>query len=523
MIPVISIVAKATTVIACGLMGAWLARRSRAAVRHLVIAATFGVLLLIPIVSMVAPPIRIAVPTAPQPPLRRTGVLPIDTRVHRTVPYADPGPSGSDLVLMGWASGTMLFLLPVVTGLWQVRSLRRSALPWLHGESVVGRLAYRRVEVMLHAELPGPMTCGFLHPAIVLPQDAETWEAEDLERALIHELEHVRRADWVSQCLARTVCAVYWFHPLVWIAWRRLVLEAERTCDDAVLGRSEATAYADQLVGLARRLSGAAKSPLLAMANRADLAMRVGAVLDSRQRRGRAGKLSLLLACAAAAVMVLTISPLTMVAAPQAGAINVAVETNLVIVDVVVTDKDGKSIEGLSAEDFVLTEDGVSQRINVFEFQKGPTASYYIEGYYTSNRNGDGKFHEIKVTGKRDNMAKLDYRVGYNSGPDKQFVPPPAVVYQNVHPGTTYPAVIRKVDPEYSEEARKAKYSGTVILSVEVGTDGRASHAKIVKSLGLGLDEKAIEAIGKWRFRPGTKDGKPVSMPVDLEMTFRLL
>ena len=127
----------------------------------------------------------------------------------------------------------------------------------------------------------------------------------------------MRRGDSVSQCLARAACAVYWFHPLVWTAWRQLGLEAERSCDDAVMARSEATAYADQLVGLARRLSMAAKSPLLGMANRADLAIRVGAVLDGRQRRGRAGPFLVALGCAAAAVLVLTISPLRTVSAPQ--------------------------------------------------------------------------------------------------------------------------------------------------------------------------------------------------------------
>jgi uncharacterized protein (TIGR03435 family) len=113
---------------------------------------------------------------------------------------------------------------------------------------------------------------------------------------------------------------LYWFHPLAWIAWRKLVLEAERSCDDAVLRRSEATAYADQLVRLAKRLPTAQRSPLLAMASRSDLSARVGAVLDSRQNRGRAGTFSVALACAAAAVLVTTISPLMLVAAPQQAA-----------------------------------------------------------------------------------------------------------------------------------------------------------------------------------------------------------
>jgi hypothetical protein len=214
-------------------------------------------------------------------------------------------------------------LLPLVSGLWQIRWLRRSGLLWRHGQSLAETIARdagvrQRVEVLLHEAVPGPMTCGIVHPTIVLPQDADGWSEEDLNRTIVHELEHVRRGDSVSRCLARGACAAYWFHPLVWLAWRRLVLEAERSCDDAVLRRSEATAYADQLVGLAKRLSEAQRSPLLAMANRADLATRVGAVLDARQRRGPAGIFAMALACAAAVVLVIAMSPLRLVAAAQA-------------------------------------------------------------------------------------------------------------------------------------------------------------------------------------------------------------
>jgi beta-lactamase regulating signal transducer with metallopeptidase domain len=160
------------------------------------------------------------------------------------------------------------------------------------------------------------ITMAFGLLAAWLARDAETWNSEDLNRAIVHELEHVRRGDSASRSLARAICAVYWFHPLVWIAWRKLVLEAERACDDAVLIRSEATAYADQLVGLAKRMSAAQGPPLMAMASRADLATRVAAVLNARQRRGRAGMLALVLACAAAVVLVIAMSPLTLVAAP---------------------------------------------------------------------------------------------------------------------------------------------------------------------------------------------------------------
>ncbi len=89
--------------------------------------------------------------------------------------------------------------------------------------------------------------------------------------------------------------------------------------------------------------------------------------------------------------------------------------------------------------------------------------------------------------------------------------------------GTTPPSVLSKVDPEYSEEARKAKYSGSVMLSIVVNTDGKAEDIKVVKSLGMGLDEKAIEAVQKWRFTPGKNKGQPVKVRAQIEVNFRLL
>jgi TonB family protein len=97
----------------------------------------------------------------------------------------------------------------------------------------------------------------------------------------------------------------------------------------------------------------------------------------------------------------------------------------------------------------------------------------------------------------------------------------PAGVY-SVGNGITPPTVLSKVDPEYSEEARNAKYSGSVMLSIVVNTDGRADDIKIVKSLGMGLDEKAIEAVQRWVFRPGMNNGVPVNVKAQIEVNFRL-
>jgi TonB family protein len=88
--------------------------------------------------------------------------------------------------------------------------------------------------------------------------------------------------------------------------------------------------------------------------------------------------------------------------------------------------------------------------------------------------------------------------------------------------GVSAPVVICRTDPEYTEQARAAKYQGTVLLYVEIGPDGRATNIKVQRSLGLGLDEKAIEAVRQWRFKPGEKDGLPVSVSATIEVNFRL-
>lgn len=89
--------------------------------------------------------------------------------------------------------------------------------------------------------------------------------------------------------------------------------------------------------------------------------------------------------------------------------------------------------------------------------------------------------------------------------------------------GVSAPVVLYKSDPEYTESARAAKYQGTVLLSVEIGPDGLTHNIRVVRSLGLGLDEKAIEAVQFWKFKPGMKDGQAVTVAATIEVNFRLL
>lgn len=88
--------------------------------------------------------------------------------------------------------------------------------------------------------------------------------------------------------------------------------------------------------------------------------------------------------------------------------------------------------------------------------------------------------------------------------------------------GVSAPKAVYSPDPEYSEEARKAKFQGTCVLWLVVGPDGRPRDIKVQRTLGLGLDEKAIEAVKNWRFEPAMKDGKPVAVQINVEVSFRL-
>jgi TonB family protein len=89
--------------------------------------------------------------------------------------------------------------------------------------------------------------------------------------------------------------------------------------------------------------------------------------------------------------------------------------------------------------------------------------------------------------------------------------------------GVTAPKVLSKVEPEYTEEARTAKYQGTVVLAVEIRPDGFADNIRVVRGLGLGLDENAMTAVRQWQFQPGTKDGAAVTVQATIEVNFRLL
>ena len=296
----LSLVVKATILLAAALLASRLVRRTGASTRALILTSAFGVLLALPFMEVVLPSrtIEVELPriasslesmvvAAPLP----AGSFPSQEIATARERGGASGPwrlsQPATILWVVWAIGASFLLARLGAGLVRLRSLRRGGERW--GDSaasaILRQATSRRVHLFLHSDLTAPMTCGIAQPAIGLPVEARGWSATELRQALIHEVEHIRRADWLVLIVSRVVCSLYWIHPLVWVSARRLNLECEYACDDAVVRVGERASYAQQLVSMARRLSEGVAHPALSMADRRDLAKRVDAVLNHKRPR----------------------------------------------------------------------------------------------------------------------------------------------------------------------------------------------------------------------------------------------
>jgi beta-lactamase regulating signal transducer with metallopeptidase domain len=296
-------------------------RRSPASLRHLVWSLACGGVLALPLASALLPNWRVAgwprleVPVAfdatrvagarvQTPRAPRPAPAPAAREPAATVPSStvDAGPlrwrltpDWSAFVVPVWLGGVAVVLVLLGIGMARLFWLDRVTEPmrdegWLIlAEELSLELGVTRHVRLLRARGPAmPMTWGIRRPAILLPADADAWTAERRRDVLLHELAHVKRHDFLIQLIARIACAVYWFHPLVWLATTRLREERERACDDQVL-RAGATpsVYATHLLEIARGLRAARATSLasVAMARPAQLATRLLDVLDTRRSR----------------------------------------------------------------------------------------------------------------------------------------------------------------------------------------------------------------------------------------------
>lgn len=202
------------------------------------------------------------------------------------------------LPLLVWLIGSMIVLARMGAGFAALRRVARSARPLLDASLLVRTHAtaadmgvVRPVRLLEGDAAAMPITFGIMRPTLLLPSSARGWTRARLNAVLRHELEHVRRHDSLSQLIAELGCALYWFNPLMWYAAKRMCVEREHACDDAVLAAgSRASDYATELLDIARTLKSprVTEAAAIAMAGPSHLRVRVSSLLDTGRRRDRA-------------------------------------------------------------------------------------------------------------------------------------------------------------------------------------------------------------------------------------------
>ena len=319
-------------------------RRASAAARHLVCLLTLAALFVLPALSVTLPSWRVAVtqaqerkePTPPRPSAtlpKREGEEfrsnPASQRAETPRPPASGGPlrrearakqGGGFPFLAFYLLGLLLAFIRPLLGLWGISRLSRACTPIIHtpilgvSAECAAVLELKRLPLLCQADVPVPMTWGGRRPIIALPPASADWPTDRLHAVLLHEMAHVKRRDWICHRFADFTCAIYWFHPLVWLTARRLRAESEIACDDLVLASGiPAPDYARHLLDIARALPPSSRRPphpaAIAMAQTPHLKRRILMILDKTQSRRTVTRRVLLVPGAAALITLAALRP----------------------------------------------------------------------------------------------------------------------------------------------------------------------------------------------------------------------
>jgi len=482
-------------------------------------------------------------------------------------------------ITLTWAAGAFLSVGQLLLAAFLL-ARRRNQAPE-HPQAAEARTLARAfriehpVEILEAPADSMPLACGLLRPAIFLPANAAEWSAQRREMVMLHELAHVRRGDIATQLIARLALSLYWWNPLAWMAWREFLKERERAADDLVLlAGTRASDYAGHLLEIARAMqpSRSLASSAVAMARRSQLEGRLLAILDSRRNRRAAPRVSVLAAAAAAVVLV---APFAAMRAQDAAPSAKPAQDLVKLGDLARKehrDADAAAIytQAIAAlgTDPAIAKPLMSRGILLFsqkkyeeaeqDFQRAQAAdpahavrplawlglaeskqeahaaaaeSYFRQAITAAPQHSTDtamatdlyayflrqqqRFTEAEDMRQQAQALRKELAAPYLRTPG------PGVF--RMGGGIAAPKLIAKKEPSYTEEARVAKYQGTVILYVEVAPDGLAHNIQVVQAIGMGLDEEAVSAVSQWRFEPGTKDGIPVPVAATIEVNFRLL
>ena len=312
------------TLILIGALGITLAmQRASAGARHLVWLITLGALLIVPALAAWSPlQLRIlpALTTVNAPasigaflPAQRNEGSTFDparatnsTELSATNRDVTPGVANTSrlawirdaspfaVVLSIWFAVALAVIASLAYATLSLRRIVRNSIAltgpeWLDTVwEISDRIGLETAPRLLQSrETKMPFACGVLHPTVVLPVESESWSPERRTAVLLHELAHVRRKDLFGHTVGRIACAVYWFHPLVWTAAKRLRSESERACDDlALMCGTHAADYAEHLLDIVTSVRGDSTPMVaLAMARRKEFEGRMLAILDPQLSR----------------------------------------------------------------------------------------------------------------------------------------------------------------------------------------------------------------------------------------------
>ena len=566
---------KGTLVLGAAWAAAFLLRGRSAASRHLVWTAAAAALLALPFLSLGLPSLPVHAPAAILDP----GLI---FRVSATAapqplaagPYVGAGGSAKSMaasfdlrpwILLVWAAGAAFSLIQVLAAWIALWRIRRSARVLAPGD----------VPVLDAGPGSMPLAFGIFRPVVLLPSEAAQWSEERRSVVLRHELAHVERGDLATHLLARFALALHWWNPLAWLAWREFLKERERAADDLVLASgTRASDYASHLLEIARGMhspSGLA-SAAIAMARPSQLEGRLLAILDSGVNRRAVRRTAPALAALAAVVLM---APLAAVRAQQSeGDAGALVKQG----ELAERNHQAADARALYAKAASLGDSPVVVRALMYLGRFAeiahdlPAAQGFFERAFNANPSGPdagsalSQLARVKFLqgGSAADVEALYQRALQLQAPNSSTAATTKQLYamflreqnriaeadnyeqqareiyqariaqlteasastttaRRVGGGVTAPRLLYKSEPAYTEEARAAKFQGTVLLYIEVGTDGLAHNISVKKGIGMGLDEKAIEAVMNWKFQPGVQDGQPVPIAATIEINFRLL
>lgn len=304
---------KATVVFFGGFLIAFLMRRSSAAALHAVWALILAAALALPFGAAIAPAWRVtiarAVPretSSTTSPNTGAAVARIVTTTETSSPVREARPYAAIPTtrtasipdwwpVLLWIAGVSFTLARMVLGRMLLGRIAERGSPlsdrkWSSSltKEMLATGVRRPVRLFASSEVSSPLTTGIRAPIILLPAESTNWDASHREVVLRHELAHIANGDALICAVAGVACAIYWFHPLAWIAARKMKTEQERACDDRVLSLgTPAAEYASHLLEVARtaRALGMQGFIAVAMARPTELEGRLLAVLNEARNR----------------------------------------------------------------------------------------------------------------------------------------------------------------------------------------------------------------------------------------------